>query len=255
MTARLPLAVGTVGFDGPRGKTFSRLDAVEIQDTHRGVPGPALLTRLARDAGAGFTFVLRAPAALTDQRNTGPKAKPPKLAYLPEGAWPTTPFDTSELGQAAWSWLCEAAREIEAQAVLLQPSASFRPTAPHRKQITEFLEKVASPRPFRLIWDSQGLWSWPEQNALCRDLDLTPTVDPLVDEVSGGGQAYFRILGRRRSDHGLSADSLHRIAEAASTLEWGVVVMHTPRPFRDATSLKALLGEMQEEDATVELVR
>jgi uncharacterized protein YecE (DUF72 family) len=179
---------------------------------------------------------------LTDPAGAGTGKARPRLSYLPENAWPREPFDTGELGQAAWQWLCEAAGHLGARAVLLQAGATFRPTAPNRQRLRTFLEKVAITRPARLLWDGQGLWSPEESAALCRELDLAPALDPLVDTLPPDGHAYLRVIGRHRTEHGLSADDLHLIGEAREELAWGVVAFHTPRAYRDATALQQLLG-------------
>ncbi len=233
---RIP--IGTVGFDGPRARTFAKLDAVEVQDTFRGVPGSKLLSRMRREAGEGYFFILRAPLVLTQPADVGRSR--PKLSYLPEGAWPDQPFDTGPAGQAAWGYLLEAAERIGAQVILLQTAPRFRPTQANRRRLAAFFEKVATPRPVRLAWDSQGLWSDEEQAALCRDLELLPCLDPLVQDAPLGGEAYLRVLGRSRSHHGLSADQLDRLHDAWESLSGGAVILNTPSPFRDATSLKRL---------------
>lgn len=232
--------IGTVGFDGPRDRTFARLDAVELQDSFRGAPGERLLGRLRRDAGDRFAFVLHLPVALSDPQGPGAGPKRPHLPYLPEGAWPEAPFDTGELGLAAWQWVLGAAERIDARAIFLQTGPSFRPTAQNRRRLSDFFAQV--PRPHRVVWDSQGLFSREDQAALCRELNLVPAVDPLVDPLPKDGHAYLRTVGRSRTKHGLSADELERLAEAVEELAWGLVILHTPSPYRDATALKKLLG-------------
>lgn len=239
IAAEFPLVpVGTVGFDGPRQRTLATLDAVELQDTFRGAPSTRMLRRLRRDAGASFFIALRAPQVITGPADVGRKR--PQLSYLPPGAWPDHPFDTGELGQAAWGWLVEAAQAVAADAILLQASSRFRPTAANRRRLEAFFGELATDRPAPLVWDGSGLWSDEEQAALCGALGLIPCLDPLMELPPAAGRAYLRVMGQSRSEHGLSADRLDLVDEARHDLSWGAVMLNTPRPYRDALALKRL---------------
>lgn len=230
--------VGTVGFDGPRDRTLATLDAVELQDTFRGAPSARMLRRLRRDAGASFFIALRAPQVITGPADVGRKR--PQLSYLPQDAWPDHPFDTGELGQAAWRWLVEAAQAVAANAILLQTSNRFRPTAANRRRLETFFGKLATDRPAPLVWDGAGLWSDEEQTALCGALGLIPCLDPLMEALPADAQAYLRVMGQSRSEHGLSAERLDLVDEARHDLSWGAVMLNTPGPYRDALALKRL---------------
>ena len=233
------IAIGTVGFDGPAARTFSKLDAVELPDTFRGVPGPKLLRRLRRQAPEGFAFSVQVPLVIT-QPELGARRRP-RLSYLPEDVpWPEAPFDTGPAGQAAWRWICAVAERISARALLLQTSAHFRPTAHNRGRMRRFLQEVAADPPAPLAWDAQGLWSVEEHLGLCRDLGLVPVLDPLLTPVPPAERAYLRVLGRARSPHGLSADDLDLLDAARDRLSWGLVLLATPRAFRDASALQRL---------------
>ena len=239
MTPATP--VGTVGFDGPKARTFAKLDLVEFGDSFRGAPGDKLLGRLRREAGELFSFVMRIPVVLSDPRSCPPGSKRPALPYLPVGSWPEDPFDAGELGQAAWSWVIGSAEKLGAVALFLQTGAGFRPTADNRKRLSSFFE--GAPRPIRIAWDSQGLFSREEQAAICRDLDLLQTLDPLLDGTIPADEAYLRAVGRSRTRRGLSSDELYLLMEAMEELSFGLLALHTPNSFRDALALKRLLED------------
>lgn len=231
--------IGTVGFDGAPPRTFAKLNLVEYQDSFTGSPSPKSLARLRRAAGEDFSFVLRAPAALTHAREK--TLNKLKLAYLPHGRLPTDPFDTGELGQAAWQWTTEAAEALGADAIFWQTPASFRPTPANRTRLTTFVERNLGDTP--VIWDSQGLWELDELAAACRELGLIPSYDPLLESAPLPGTTYLRVLGKARSVHGLSADELYLLADAVDASEVPRVAMYTPTPFRDARSLvKVITG-------------
>jgi uncharacterized protein YecE (DUF72 family) len=231
--------VGTVGFDGPPGRTYAKLSLVEFQESFRGNPSAKSLRRLRRAAGGDFSFVARASAALTHAGE--PAVGRLKLNYLPDGRLPDAALDTGELGQAAWQWTLETARTLGAEAVYWQTPASFRPTPANRARLTAFLEQVRGDDDLTLCWDSQGLWERHEQVALCADLGLVPCYDPLLEDTPLPGRAYLRVLGKARSTHGLSADELYRLADAVEATESPRVALHTPRPFRDARALLTAL--------------
>ena len=47
--------IGTVGMDGPAGRTFSKLGCLEYQESFRGTPSAKILGRLARRADEDFS--------------------------------------------------------------------------------------------------------------------------------------------------------------------------------------------------------
>lgn len=232
--------IGTVGFDGPPGRTYTKLNLMEYQDSFTGTPSPKSLGRLRRAAGEDFSFVLRASAALT---HAGEKTLGRlQLSYLPDGRLPNTPFDTGELGQAAWCWTLEAARALGADAIVWQTPASFRPTPANRERLTSFVERHVRADP-PVIWDSQGLWEPGELAAASRDLGLIPCYDPLLEPTPLPGNTYLRVLSKARSVHGLSADELYLLADAVAASDVPRLAMHTPSPFRDARALvKVITG-------------
>lgn len=231
--------IGTVGFDGSPKRTYAKLNLVEYQDSFSGTPSPKSLGRLRRAAGEDFSFVLRASVAIT-HAGQGTLGRL-KLSYLPKGRLPTKPFDTGELGEAAWRWTVEAAEALGADAIFWQTPASFRPTPANRERITAFVQRhVRGDLP--VIWDCQGLWEVHELFAASRDLGLIPCYDPLLETTPLPGNTYLRVLGKARSVHGLSADDLYLLADAVAASEVPRVALHTPSPFRDARSLVKVLG-------------
>jgi uncharacterized protein YecE (DUF72 family) len=232
--------IGTVGFDGPPQRTYAKLNLMEYQESFSGTPSSKSLARLRRAAGDDFAFVLRASMALTHVGNHA--SGRPKLSYLPDGRLPDQPFDTGELGQAAWGWTLEAARALGAEAIFWQTPATFRPTPANRERLATFVEHHL-PGNLPVIWDSQGLWEIHELAAASRDLGLIPCYDPLLEPTPLLGNTYLRVLGKARSVHGLSADELCLLADAVAASDVPRVALHTPSPFRDARSLvKVITG-------------
>lgn len=230
--------VGTVGFDGPPPRTYSKLSLVEYQECFTGAPSSKSLGRLRRDAGPDFTFVLRAPAVITHAGEDFMRRL--KLPYLPTEELPTEPFDTGPTGQAAWDWTLQAAQRLDADAIYWQTPASFRPTPKSRVRLSAFVERYVSGG-LPVIWDSQGLWELDELTAASRDLGLVPCYDPLLEQTPRPGNVYLRVLGKARSTHGLSADELYLLADAVEANDTPRVALHTPSPFRDARSLLSVL--------------
>ena len=233
------LHIGTVGFDGPRKKTFANLHCVEYQETFSGAPSTKLLSKLREEAGEGFAFVARLSCVLTHAGD--PVTKGVTLPYL-ETKLPATPFDTGDAGQTAWNWTVASATALGAGAIFMQTPPGFRPTTQNRHRLSDFVEKVVQPESPRLIWDSQGLWDAHEIDAICRDLALVPCTDPLVEEDRFAASAYLRIQGRARGRHGLSADELDLIADFALEGTASQIVFHTATPYRDAKALTKLLS-------------
>jgi uncharacterized protein YecE (DUF72 family) len=230
--------IGTVGMDGPADRTFKTLSLLEYQESFRGVPNAKVLGRLRRRGEDSFLFVLRASCAVTHAGEASSRGI--SLGYLPGGRLPAQPLDTGELGRRAWEWTLETARSLGASAIFLQLPSTFRPTAENRRRLSGFaplLEGIEE----RLIWDCQGLWSMDELRAVSRELGLVPTYDPLLEDDIIEGAAYLRVLGRARSQHGLSADELDCIADAALSTNEPTIALNTPAPYRDARACAKLL--------------
>ncbi len=231
--------IGTVGFDGPPGRTYAKLNLMEYQESFTGTPSPKSLRRLRREAGGDFTFVLRASAVVT--HGGEPLMKKLKLSYLPEGSLPTAPFDCGTVGTAAWQWTLKAAQDLGAEAIFWQTPAAFRPTPANRARLADFVQHNLSEETPPVIWDSQGLWELSELAAASRELGLIPCYDPLLESTPLPGSTYLRVLGKARSTHGLSADELYLLADAVEASEEPRAALHTPSPFRDARSLMQVI--------------
>lgn len=231
--------IGTVGFDGPPGRTWAKLNLVEYQESFTGTPSTKTLRRLGRDAGGSFTYVLRASAAVTHGGDALMGRL--KLSYLADAPLPTAPFDVGAGGTAAWQWTLKVAQALGAEAIYWQTPAGFRPTPANRTRLAEFVKRSFNEDTPPVIWDSQGLWELDELAAVSKDLGLVPCYDPLLEERPLPGKSYIRVLGKARSTHGLSADELYLLADAVEASETPRVALHTPSPFRDARALVQIL--------------
>ncbi len=232
--------IGTVGFDGPRERTFSRLGLVEYQESFTGTPSERSLRRLRRRAGDDFTFVLRASAVIT--HGGEPLLDRLRLAYLPEGRLPRAPFELDELTHAAWRFTLRSAEALGAGAIFWQTPASFRPTPRSRARLARFAERHLAGSSLPIIWDAMGLWEPDELKAASQDLGLVPCRDPLLEERAFPGRSYLRVMGKARTAHGLGSDELYLLADAVEASELPWVALHTATPFRDARSLSQVVA-------------
>lgn len=228
-------SVGTVGFAASVKHLLKKLHCAEYVESFQGHPGQASLERLRDRAGDRFKFVVQASCALTYQA-ADPVRRRAHLPYLPPGATEDG-LEVNETVRRAWSFTRGVAEALGASAIYLQTPHSFRPTSTNRRRLTRFADQISCSETRRIIWDGQGLWAKSETLAICRDLGWIPCLDPLVDEIPQLGEGYLRVLGKTRSSHGLSSDSLQLLVEATRRIEHCFVLLHTPMAFRDACSL------------------
>ncbi len=61
------ITVGCSGFAVPATRYFKEYEFVEVQETHRAVPGPGTIRRWRREAPDGFQFALLGPREIAQE--------------------------------------------------------------------------------------------------------------------------------------------------------------------------------------------
>jgi uncharacterized protein YecE (DUF72 family) len=61
------ITVGCSGFAVPATRYFREYEFVEVQETHRAVPGPGTIRRWRREAPEGFQFALLGPREIAQE--------------------------------------------------------------------------------------------------------------------------------------------------------------------------------------------
>ncbi len=208
--------VGCCGFSVSRKRYFESLNSVEIQRTFYKLPRESTAEKWRREAPPGFTYTLKAWAALTHS--------PGSLIWRKsgiscEGCGDLRP---TEANFRAWSMVLKIARALEATFVVFQSPPSFSKTDERVRDLGDFFSSIERDG-MRLGWEPRHESWWAEREfltSLMDELDLTHIVDPTVGEpLDSGPVAYFRLHGRwegRRIvyNHQYSEDELSKVLEA-----------------------------------------
>ncbi|NOY46555.1 MAG: DUF72 domain-containing protein [Deltaproteobacteria bacterium] len=184
---------------------------MEIQKTFYHPPRPDTLRRWRAEAPSNAVFVLKAwqlvthPATSpTYRRVHRPVPEDRRDRY----GW----FRHTDEVWEGWEVTREAATILEAQAVLFQCPASFRPTTENVENLRRFFRRVG-PQPFRLAWEPRGAWPRELVSELCSELGLLHAVDPLTTQPTTPSPIYFRLHGRGGYRHQYTDGELDHLAD------------------------------------------
>ncbi|HKJ87698.1 MAG TPA: DUF72 domain-containing protein [Gammaproteobacteria bacterium] len=189
------IRVGTCGFAEAQAQTFRDLDILEVQRTFYQPPQIATARRWRERAGPGFTFTVKAwqllthyPGSPTYRRLSQPLGERQR-AEAGGLRWnPTT--------RMAWDRTLQIAAALEAEAILLQTPASFRPTAANLDSLRNFMHKADRGGRILVLEPRGEGWTDLLMGDLARETGLVHGVDPFLRAPATGGYRYFRLHGR-----------------------------------------------------------
>lgn len=115
-------------------------------------------------------------------------------------------FQRSDVIERAFERTLQAAEALDAQVVVFQTPASFRPDPRLVEQLYEFF-RSHRPGSRRFVWEPRGPWPEDLVRTLCQELGLVHGVDPFAGRPLTRGLAYFRL-------HGIGGSFRHRFSEA-----------------------------------------
>jgi uncharacterized protein YecE (DUF72 family) len=133
----------------------------------------------------------------------------------------------------------EAARALQAEAIVFETPASFTPTPASQKALARFFE--TAPRGDdgpRYVWHPRGLWSANKVHDICADLGIIGSTS-LDEAAARADYLYGRLEAATYSD-----ESLVRLGDAAADADEARLVFNTAHMVRDALRLRALLGDV-----------
>jgi uncharacterized protein YecE (DUF72 family) len=189
--------VGLPALQGKLTKYAERFDMVELRPLDTPLPKGEKLKRWRAEVAPGFAFSVVLPAAVA-------------------GLTPGGPLD-----QALADTL-EAARVLQANALLLATPPSVRPTKQNRERLLKLAERLPANAHVR-AWQANGLWDPQEVMELAYQANLVPVFDAAQEPLAPGPIVYTRI---RALGHGamVGAERIMRIAEQLSDRREAYVV-------------------------------
>jgi len=205
------LIVGCCGWVEARARYFEHFSSVELQDTFYQPPSPALARKWRDQAPPGFRFTMKAwqlithpPSSPTYRRLKNPVPESRRQAY----GW----FRPTPEVRAAWQHTLAVARAVEAEAIVFQCPASFRPEARNLAGLETFFRQVEREGRW-MVWEPRGAWPADTVREICRRHDLVHCVDPFQAEPLYGRAVYFRLHGRNGYRYQYGDQELERLAE------------------------------------------
>jgi uncharacterized protein YecE (DUF72 family) len=189
------ITVGCSGFAVPATRYFREYGFVEVQETHRAVPGPGTIRRWRREAPDGFQFALLGPREIAQESFRAGKVI-------------ETALKTLELVQ----------EELHAQVAIFLAPPDFTHSRPNKSALRDFLSVVRT-RFSTVVFDAGPAWNPDEADELGEETRTLAVRDPLQHGVSKRGQAYYRLPGPAGHKSRYEDPAIERLAEIAKGAE------------------------------------
>ena len=213
-TNKSPLRIGVCGFCLPQAELFRRFKLLEVQQTFYWPPQLKTVERWRRTAPPDFEFTLKAFQAITHYYNHRTYRK---VRFSADELAQCGGFSDTQVVRDAWELTRTLANALAATMVVFQCPPSFAATEENVRQLKRFFHWAPRGR-LRLAWEPRhATWTPELVGELCRELDLTHTVDPFEQASAFGEPRYYRLHGtatgnfRYEYDHPYSGEELHKL--------------------------------------------
>jgi uncharacterized protein YecE (DUF72 family) len=214
------ITVGCSGFAVPATRYFREYEFVEVQETHRAVPGPGTIRRWRREAPDGFQFALLGPREIAQES-----------------------FRSGKVIETALKSLELVQEELHAQVAIFLATADFSCSRPNRSALKDFLVAVCS-RFGTVVFDAGPAWNPEEADELAEETRTLAVRDPLQHGLSKRVQAYYRLPGPAGHKSRYEDPAIERLAEIAkeATHEHAHYVFTNVDMFADGRRFKRAVG-------------
>jgi uncharacterized protein YecE (DUF72 family) len=214
------ITVGCAGFAVPATRYFKEYDFVEVQETHRAVPGPGTIRRWRREAPAGFEFALIGPREVGQEN-----------------------FRAGKVVETALKTLDEVAEQLTAKLAVFVAPPDFTHSRANKAALREFLKEVKTH--FEVVVFEPGPhWTVLEADSLAEETDTIAARDPLQHGASKRKVAYYRLPGPAGHKSRYEDPAIERLAEIAGAAQHDRVhyVFTNVDMFADGKRFKKAMG-------------
>jgi uncharacterized protein YecE (DUF72 family) len=214
------ITVGCSGFAVPATRYFKEYGFVEVQETHRAVPGPGTIRRWRREAPDGFQFALLGPREIAQES-----------------------FRSGKVIETALKTLEMIQEELKAQVAIFLAPQDFTHSRPNKLALKEFLTLVRT-RFSTVVFDVGSAWDPEEADELAEETRSLAARDPLQHGVSKCKQAYYRLPGPAGHKSRYEDPAIERLAEIAKAAphEHAHYVFTNVDMFADGRRFKRAVG-------------
>ncbi|MBW2527915.1 MAG: DUF72 domain-containing protein [Deltaproteobacteria bacterium] len=208
------LYFGLSKLQGKLSRYAERFDLCELRPVDNPLPTGTKLARWRDQVPPAFAFSVLLPRAVAALR-PGP-----------------------ELDEALAASL-EAARTLQARAIVLATPPEVRPTPANRKRLAELVSRLPDSG-YILGWQPSGIWEVPDAAETAAAAGLLLVLDAVRDRLPAGPIAYTRIRMFGGATQ-LGETSIARIADQVRDRREAFVVVDGPAGARLKSGLEALL--------------
>jgi uncharacterized protein YecE (DUF72 family) len=189
------ITVGCSGFAVPATRYFREYEFVEVQETHRAVPGPGTIRRWRREAPEGFQFALLGPREIAQES-----------------------FRSGKVIETALDTLDFVREELSAQLAIFLAPTDFPHSRSNKSALRDFLTVVRT-RFETVVFDPGSAWDPDQSDELAEDTRTLAVRDPLQHGVSQRGTAYYRLPGPAGHKSRYEDPAIERLAEIAQAAQ------------------------------------
>jgi uncharacterized protein YecE (DUF72 family) len=214
------ITVGCAGFAVPATRYFKEYDFVEVQETHRAVPGPGTIRRWRREAPKGFRFALLGPREVSQES-----------------------FRSGKVVETALRTLDEVAEELSAKTAVFVASQDFAQSRTNKAALRDFLKDVTGHFQTVVFEPGPG-WDADDADDLAHETGTIAARDPLQSGPSKRKVAYYRLHGPAGRKSRYEDPAIERLAGIAKDVDHEAVhyVFTNVDMFADGKRFKRLIG-------------
>jgi uncharacterized protein YecE (DUF72 family) len=214
------ITVGCAGFAVPATRYFKEYDFVEVQETHRAVPGPGTIRRWRREAPQGFRFALLGPREVSQES-----------------------FRSGKVIETALRTLDEIALELTAKTAVFVAGADFAKSRTNKAALRDFLKEVVGHFE-TVVFEPGPEWDPDDADDLAHETNTIAARDPLQVGPSKRKVAYYRLHGPAGRKSRYEDPAIERLAAIAKDTQHDSVhyVFTNVDMFADGKRFKRLMG-------------
>lgn len=183
------ITVGCAGFAVPATRYFKEYDFVEVQETHRSVPGPGTVRRWRREAPKNFEFALIGPREISQET-----------------------FRAGKVVETALNTLNGVADQLTARCAVFVAGSDFAANRSNKSALRDFLVAVKEHFPM-VVFEPGPAWDPEDADTLADDTGTIASRDPLAHGTSSRRVAYYRLPGPAGHKSRYEDPAIEKLAE------------------------------------------
>lgn len=234
------IKVGCCGFSAGQQQYRTLFSTVEVQQTFYQPPRLATLKRWREEFPHEFEFTLKAWQLITHEAWSKTYRRL-KVTLTAEQRAECGYFRDTPIVREAWQTTIECAQALNAELVLFQCPAGFKPTPENLERMRHFFNTIERAG-LRLLWEPRGEdWEPALVKSLCHELNLIHAVDPFVNETVTPELVYYRLHGGEGYRHVYEDEELQTLLNRLPPSAPAYVMFNNINMLTDAQRFQSLL--------------